>query len=86
MTLENLARRMGATLSLCSLPILVVAAVCWLSASGQVAEEASIHHMFGLTFALMGFVLFVAGAALSSLALSTNPAGPGQDVGSREPA
>ena len=52
---------------MCSLGVLVVAVVCALGGENGVPAVATLHHLFGLTLAVLGLVLFAVGVALTSL-------------------
>jgi hypothetical protein len=58
---------MGTVLSMCSLGVLVIALLCAMGGANGVPEVATLHHLFGLALAVMGFVLLAVGIALASL-------------------
>jgi hypothetical protein len=67
MTLEDLSRRVGTVLAMCSVGVLVTALLCAIGGAGAGPTVASLHHLFGLTLAVLGFVMFAVGVSLSSL-------------------
>ena len=67
MTLEDLSQRVGAVLALCGMGALVVAFLCAIGGEGTTPEVASLHHLFGLTLAVLALVMIAVGIALTTL-------------------
>lgn len=68
MTLEYFAQRVGAVLAICSAPVFVVAVICASTGDSGDRQVQSLHHLFGLTFAVIGALLLTVGGAMSSIA------------------
>jgi hypothetical protein len=52
---------------MCSLGVLVVALLCAIGGDHGAPGVATLHHLFGLTLAVLGVVLLTVGLALTSL-------------------
>ena len=68
MTLEDLARRLGTVLVVSSMGVLFVALMCGVGGSADMPVVQTIHHLFGVALAVLGFVMLIVALALLSLA------------------
>jgi len=66
MTLDDFVRRLGASLALSGLFVVLSAVVCWTTVGGGSDVAHTVHNMAGWVLAVFGAVLIAVGLALSA--------------------
>jgi hypothetical protein len=67
MTIEDFTRRLGASLALSGVFLLVTAFVCWVSIGDGDGVVHSIHNVAGFVLAVFGVVFVAVGLALGAV-------------------